>query len=167
MPLPGREVPSSHTTDHMTAPNGRIEVITRGERRRNWTTEQKREMAIESLVPGAVVAEVARKHEIGTGQLYTWRRQLPSGELGRVSQALPRFLPVDGPTTAGHEVASEPPSSSRGTATGSAAPPISPQDISREQGLIEIILTNGICVRVGSGTDEVVLRRVLAVLEGR
>ena len=63
-------------------------MITRGERRRAWTVEQKREIARESLAPGASVAAVARKHEIPTGLLYTWRKRLQRGELG----GEPRFL---------------------------------------------------------------------------
>jgi transposase-like protein len=34
----------------MTAPTQRIEVITRGERRRRWSIEEKREIVAESLV---------------------------------------------------------------------------------------------------------------------
>ena len=81
---------SGHTTDRKTAHKERVEVITRGERRRSWTVEQKREIARESLAPGASVAAVARKHEIPRGLLYTWRKRLQRGELG----GEPRFLRV-------------------------------------------------------------------------
>jgi transposase len=54
----------------------RVEVITGPERRRRWTEEQKRAIVAETLEPGAVVAEVARRAEVGTGQIYRWRRQL-------------------------------------------------------------------------------------------
>jgi transposase-like protein len=69
-------------TDHMSARNQRIEVITRGERRRRWSVEEKREIALESLEPDVSVSIVARRHGIGSGQLYTWRRQLLEGSLG-------------------------------------------------------------------------------------
>jgi hypothetical protein len=36
----------------MSARNQRIEVITRGERRRRWSVKQKREIAAESLEAG-------------------------------------------------------------------------------------------------------------------
>jgi transposase len=52
----------------------RIEVITGVDRRRRWTLEQKQAIVEESLSGHAAV--VARKHGIGTGQLYTWRHQL-------------------------------------------------------------------------------------------
>jgi transposase len=54
----------------------RVEVITRGERRRRWTAEQKREIVAESLGRELTPTEVARKHGIGTGQLYGWRQRL-------------------------------------------------------------------------------------------
>ena len=39
------------TTDRTSTRNRRIDVITRGERRRRWTSEQKRKIAAESLQP--------------------------------------------------------------------------------------------------------------------
>ena len=54
----------------------RIEVITGVDRRRRWTLEQKQAIVEESLSAHATPTMVARKHGIGTGQLYTWRHQL-------------------------------------------------------------------------------------------
>ncbi len=54
----------------------RVEVITGPERRRRWTDEQKQAIVAETLELGAVVAEVARRAEIGAGQIYRWRRQM-------------------------------------------------------------------------------------------
>ena len=53
----------------------RVEVITGPERRRCWSAEQKRAIVAESLAPGAVVTEIARRAEIGPGQIYRWRRE--------------------------------------------------------------------------------------------
>jgi transposase len=58
----------------------RVEVITGPERRRRWSAEQKRVIVAESLAPGAVVAEIARRAAIGAGQIYRWRRQLGAGQ---------------------------------------------------------------------------------------
>jgi transposase len=55
-------------------------VITGPERRRRWSGEQKRAIVAESLAPGAVVREIARRVEIGTGQIYRWRRELGGGK---------------------------------------------------------------------------------------
>ena len=57
----------------------RVEVITGPERRRCWSAEQKRAIVAESLAPGAVVTEIARRAEIGPGQIYRWRRELGVG----------------------------------------------------------------------------------------
>ena len=54
----------------------RVEVITGPERRRRWSEEQKRAIVAESLAPGAVVSEVARRADIGAGQIYRWRKEL-------------------------------------------------------------------------------------------
>jgi transposase len=53
----------------------RVEVITGPERRRRWSEEQKRAIVAESLVPGAVVSDVARRADIGPGQLSRWRKE--------------------------------------------------------------------------------------------
>ena len=54
----------------------RVEVITGMERRRRWTEEQKRAIVEASFAPGAVVAEIARRADIRSGQIYRWRREL-------------------------------------------------------------------------------------------
>src|SRR5438105_13995954 len=54
----------------------RVEVITGPERRRRWTEEQKQAIVAETMEPGAVVAEVARRAEVGPGQIYRWRQEL-------------------------------------------------------------------------------------------
>jgi transposase len=133
---------SSHTSARMTAPRPRIEVITGVERRRRWSWDQKRAIVEESLSPRASAAAIARKHGIGTGQLYTWRRQL----LKRQLVETPRFARV--------EVAVEPPRLTgpiAGSVTGIA-------------GTIEITLSDGTSVRVSADVDELALRRVLGVL---
>jgi transposase len=54
-------------------------VITGPERRRRWSAEQKRAIVAESLAPGAVVTEIARRADICPGQIYRWRREVRSG----------------------------------------------------------------------------------------
>jgi transposase-like protein len=44
--------------------------------RRRWTAEQKRAIVAESLMVGASVAGVARRHAITAGQIYAWLQQL-------------------------------------------------------------------------------------------
>ena len=75
-------VASARPTGRMSARMQRIELISRRERHRQWTIEQKRAAVEEMLAPGAKVSEVARKYEINTGQLYTSRRRMLEGTGG-------------------------------------------------------------------------------------
>ena len=63
-------------------------MLVRVERRRRWSDEEKLAILRETTQSGAIVAVVARRHGIGTGQLYTWRRQLLKG-------AMAGFVPVE------------------------------------------------------------------------
>ena len=56
----------------------RVEVISGRERRRHWSREQKRAIVAEAFAPGASVSAVARRADIGAGQIYRWRRHLCS-----------------------------------------------------------------------------------------
>lgn len=44
-------------------------------KRRSWALDEKRRIVGESLEDGASIAEVARRHDLNTNQLFTWRRQ--------------------------------------------------------------------------------------------
>ncbi len=44
-------------------------------KRRSWALEEKRRIIDESLEDGASIAVVARRHDLNTNQLFTWRRQ--------------------------------------------------------------------------------------------
>jgi transposase len=73
----------------------RVEVITGPERRRWWSEEQKRAIVAASLEPGAVVADVARRAEIGPDQIYRWRQQFArSDTFAQVLIAPPEVLSV-------------------------------------------------------------------------
>lgn len=67
-----------------------ITVLT-GERRRTWNDEQKLAILQEAFGCGAKPAEVARRHEISTGLLYTWRRKAlaPAAQPGFVEAVVP------------------------------------------------------------------------------
>ena len=52
---------SAHTTSRKSAGLPRLEIITRGERRRRSTPEQKREIVAESCGPELTPTEVARR----------------------------------------------------------------------------------------------------------
>jgi transposase len=128
-----------------------VEIITRGERRRRWTAEQKREIVAESYGADLTPTEVAGKHGISSGQLYTWRHELLGLQTPVVSRAMPQFAEVT--------IAAAPPSASPPVVTAPRPSPAS--------GRIEIILPGNIVVRVDAEVDEAALGRVLDVLRQR
>ncbi len=67
--LPDVEDGSTHKTGHKSARRARLELITRSERRRRWSAEQKLEIVAESLGADTTPTEVARKHSISSGLL--------------------------------------------------------------------------------------------------
>src|SRR5439155_23054303 len=75
--------------DHIvdaTAPRGRVESRSGVGRRRRWSDEDKGRIVAESYAPGAVVSEIARRHEISPQHLFTWRKAARNGQLrGRPS----------------------------------------------------------------------------------
>jgi transposase len=52
----------------------RIELITGTGRRRRWSRDDKARIVEESLKPGAIVSEVARRNGLSPQQLFAWRR---------------------------------------------------------------------------------------------
>jgi len=51
-------------------------------RRRHYSTAEKRRLVAEASQPGTSVSQVARRHDINTNLLFTWRRQAREGRLG-------------------------------------------------------------------------------------
>ena len=149
----------------MTAPTQRIEVITRGERRRRWSIEEKREIVAESLGAGVRPSDVIHKHGITSGQLYAWRQQLTRRMDGPSAHPMASFARVD--VVAGER---EVPSAS---ATEILAVATKPQAhvpmvaTPHSRGLIEIVLPGGTSVRVDAHVDDRALRCVLAALHAR
>ena len=159
-PLPAPDDEDTHTIGRKSARRPRVELITRGERRRIWTPEQKREIVEESLQPGTTPTAVARKHAISSGLLYTWRQQVLGIQGGAVMRPSPSFARV--------EVSDVPaqldaPDRTLPIPTTSRAP----ASLARPDGLIEIVLTGGIVVRIDAHVDGRALRRVLGALEAR
>ena len=64
--------------DRKKASSSRIEIYA-GSGRRRWPDEVKAKIVSESLVPGAVVTEVARRFGCRPQQVHDWRRQAREG----------------------------------------------------------------------------------------
>jgi transposase len=59
------------------------------------TTEEKRRIVRETLVPGTSVAEVARRHGVNANLLFGWRRQHEQGVLAEHTRSRKaKLLPV-------------------------------------------------------------------------
>jgi transposase len=54
---------------------GRMTLISGGERRRRWSSEERAQILAAIGEPGAVVAEVARRADVCTSLVYKWRRE--------------------------------------------------------------------------------------------
>ncbi len=125
-----------------------IELRVRRERHRRWGPEEKLRIVRETLLPGTVNADVARRHGIGTGLLYTWRKAM-------LASMVSGFAPVE--VQPALEADSPPPAPPK-TPTPGRKPP---------SGRIEIEFPNGVRVRVDGEVDDAVLRGVLATLDDR
>jgi transposase len=116
------------------------------------TVEEKIQIVTESRMPGASVAEVARRHGVNANQVFTWRLQQEQGVLGRRKRGRPaavRLLPVQ----VGRETRESP-------TEASTAPPATPVS----EGRIEITLADGIRIAISGAVAAEQLRQVLAVL---
>jgi transposase len=145
----------------MTAATHGIEVITRGERRRRWSIEEKREIVAASLRPDVRPSEIIQRHGITSGQLYAWRQQLTRRIGGELAQSAPSFA----------RVAVDPGERNMPPVTEVPRPPLARRSaqealpaVSRTRGLIEIVLPGGTSVRVDAHVDDRALRCVLGAL---
>lgn len=129
---------------------GRIEVIARMARRRHWTPAEKLEILDAAFGPGGSVRGAARRFELTTGLLYTWRRLYQSGGLGGQSDgAVPSFARVELTQTA--PLLSGP---SQDMAGGTVPTP----------GVIAVDLPSGTRLRIEGAVDGHALARVLRAL---
>ena len=123
---------------------GRIEVIEGRTGRRYRSEAERARIAAESLVPGAKVADVARRHGATRWQVYDWRRKLAAGQLAVPAEAMaePAFATL----------VVEPPQAEE--------KPVRRAPKNKASGRIELVI-EGITVRVGGDVDEVQLVRVI------
>jgi len=86
------------TLDHTLKPElvevRRLEVITGTGRRRQFSEETKARIVEETLVPGAVVSEIARRHGLAPQQLFTWRRQARRAAAAAINEEPQQFVPA-------------------------------------------------------------------------
>jgi transposase len=71
----------------------RLEAISGTGRWRQFASEFKARIIEETVVPGAVISEVARRHGLTPQQVFTWRRQARRPPASTESQ-VPQFVPA-------------------------------------------------------------------------
>lgn len=67
----------------------RVEVLTGPGRRRKWSGDDKARIVAETLRPGTVVADVARRWQASSQQVFTWRREMRCAAVAPLS-----FVPI-------------------------------------------------------------------------
>ena len=116
-----------------------------GPRRHRRSDEERRRIVAESFEAGASVSVVARRHDLNTNLLFTWRRRY--GAAGKDSEGSTMFVPAvitsDAPLQAAAPMKAAP---------GSIA------------GRMEIELPGGCRLIAGNDVDTAVLGRVIRAL---
>lgn len=126
----------------------RLEVISGAGGRRRWTADDKARIVAETLEPGAVVSQVARRHDLMPQQVFAWRRQART-RAAAAEDAVPAFVPaVVEPCSPGKNAA--PPSRRPSRPDGAAA-------------VIEVE-TDGVTVRIGRGASAATVAAVIRAL---
>jgi len=120
-------------------------LITGTERRRTFTDQEKRAIVAEAFAAGASPTDVARRLEIGTGLLYTWRKKALASA-GEAGVCEPAFLPA--------VVADMAP----------RAPPAAHDLEPRRCAAIEIDFGAGVKVRIEAGVPKDVIAATLKAL---
>jgi transposase len=110
-------------------------------RKNVWRTKAERRAIVEeTLVPGASVSRVARRHDVNANQVFRWRKLYSEGQLGTTTN----FLPV--------KIANEPSLEAR-----------KEDDLIPRSGTMEIKLSKG-TLRVFGNVDVMALRAVIECL---
>jgi transposase len=68
--------------------------ITSVVRRRRWSDEEKGRIVAEAIAPDAIIADVARRHDLAPQQLSNWIRAAKEGQFVLPADEMPTFVPV-------------------------------------------------------------------------
>jgi transposase len=126
----------------------RLDVVETG-RRRRFSDDFKLAVVTASYEAGAVVTDVARRHDVTAGQIYHWRMLFGARRgIDALPVCVPAFVPV---SVACEEAIEQPPPQRIGqmTTTGS----------------LTIVLACGRQIMVGAGFDTGALASIVTTLE--
>ena len=148
--MAGSRSRTSASTDAATDGVPRVEIVMRGERRREYTTEQRAQILTETALQGARVLVVAQRHGISPSLVYRWRREAAGRPARKSRPRPPSFVPllVEG----------------GGLAVGPALP-AEPAGSAAQVDRVEVVLRNGRLLRFGSVADPEDVARLAAALE--
>jgi transposase len=128
-----------------------------GRRRRHWSDGDKARIVAECDAPGSSVSLVARRHDLNTNLLFSWRRQLRERQRGAGEVSfVPAVIVPQGP--AGDRPAAMP---------REPQPSLEPNSSPRPTGRIEIVLGDSRRIIVDEDVGASALARVIGVLERR
>jgi transposase len=111
---------------------------------RRRTIQERRAIVEETLLPGASVSKVARRHDVNANQVFYWRKLYREGQLG--SSADTRLVPVK-------------------IANDRSIEAVKEEDFLPRPGTMEIKLAKG-TLRVAGSIDVVALRTAIECLAG-
>jgi transposase len=141
-----------HTLEPKASSVSRLEVFTGTGRRRRFSDDDKARIVEETLAPGAVVSDVARRHGLSPQQLFTWRREARRRPVTPTPEVAPVFVPAviqevsgDGGDRTNRKATRR----RRGRQAG---------------GIIEVEI-GGVTVRVSSGADAKTVAAVIRALK--
>jgi len=147
----------------MTAGNsesiGRVRRSQRGYRQ--WTKAQKRQIVAETLVPGASVSVVARRHDVNANQLFSWRQQCRRGEISGGAALVPVGVIGEGGIVSALADLTKPKSDQPATPH-----PVSPSAAphARQPKMIEVELRSGTRIRIDADVKGSALQQVLKLI---
>ena len=119
-----------------------LQVKVQGTKKRRRTIRERREIVEETLLPGASVSRVARRHDVNANQVFYWRKRYREGQLG--SSADTQLVPVTVANDRSVEAAKD-------------------DDFLRRSGTLEIKLSKG-TLRIFGTVDVMALRAVIECL---
>ena len=120
-----------------------VEIRSGVVRRRRWTTEEKGRIVAAAVAPGAVIADVARRHDLTPQHLSNWIRAAKDGRFALPADESVTFVPL--------------------VTSGPIA--VAPSASSRERAMLIEIAVGSIVVRVANGADATTLEAVMRAVQ--
>jgi len=121
-----------------------LQVKVQGAEKQRRTVRERREIVEETLLPGASVSRVARRHDVNANQVFYWRKLYREGRLGSGTDA--QLVPVK-------------------VANDRSVEAVKEDDFLPRSGTLEIKLSKG-TLRIFGTVDVIALRAVIECLVG-